>query len=89
MPPGERQAKEKNLAAVAQQFEQMRRSMAEDLEALRREKLARALEQVNAVIQAVAEAGKYDLIVQEAVYTNSQLDITDQVLKEIAKRAGK
>ena len=89
MPAAERQAKEKSLATVAQQFEQLRRSLAEDLEALRREKMSRALEQVNSVIQGIAEAGKFDLIVQEAVYANSALDITDQVLKEIARRAGK
>jgi outer membrane protein len=89
MAPAERQAKEKTLAAVAQQFDQQRRSFAEELEALRREKYARALEQINLVIHSVAEAGKYDLIVQEAIYNNSQIDITDQVLKEIAKRTSK
>ena len=89
MPPAERQAKEKNLAAVGQQFEQLRRSVAEDLEVAKREKLTRLLEQANAVVRAIAEAEKFDLIVQEAVYNNKQIDITDQVLKEIAKRAGK
>ena len=89
MPAAERQAKEKNLNTIVQQFEQTRRSLAEDLEVLRREKFARAVEQVNAIIQGIADAGKYDLIVQEAVYNNAQVDITDQVLKEIAKRAGK
>ena len=89
MPPAERQAKEKTLAATAQQFEQLRRSIAEDLEVAKREKLVRLLEQANAVVRAIAEAGKFDLIVQEAVYSNKQIDITDQVLKEIAKRAGK
>ena len=89
MQPSERQAREKTLAAVGQQFEQLRRSVAEDLEVAKREKLTRLLEQANAVVRAIAEAGKYDLIVQEAVYNNAQVDITDQVLKEIAKRAGK
>ena len=89
MPAAERQAKEKNLAAVGQQFEQLRRSVAEDLEVAKREKLMRLLEQANAVVRSIAEAGKFDLIVQEAVYSNKQIDITDQVLKEIAKRAGK
>jgi len=89
MSPDERQTKEKNLAAVGQQFEQLRRSVTEDVEIAKREKLTRLLEQANAVVRAVAEAGKFDLIVQEAVYSTSQIDITDQVLKEIAKRAGK
>jgi outer membrane protein len=89
MPAAERQAKEKSLAAISQQFEKLRRSTAEDLDIVRREKIMRVLEQANAVIKAVAEAGKYDLIVQESVYSSKQLDITDQVLKEIARRAGK
>ena len=89
MPAAQRQGREKSLAAISQQFEQLRRSTAEDLDVVRREKVSRVLEQANAVIRAVAEAGKFDLIVQESVYSNAQVDITDQVLKEIAKRAGK
>ena len=89
MSAADRQTKEKSLAAIAQQFEQLRRSVAEDLEVAKREKLVRLLEQANAVVRSIAEAGKFDLIVQEAVYSNKQIDITDQVLKELAKRAGK
>ena len=89
MPSADRDALQKNLAATMQRFEQLRRSSAEELEALRREKLQRVLEQVNAIIKGIAEAGKYDLIIQEAVWGTTQIDITDQVLKEIAKRAGK
>jgi outer membrane protein len=89
MPAADRQAREKQLATLAQQFEQLRRATAEDFEVSRREKAGRVLRQANAVVKAVAEEGKFDLIVQEAVYSNIAIDITDQVLKEIAKRAGK
>ncbi len=88
MQPAEKQAREKTLAGMTQQFEQMRRSFAEDLEVREREKRARVVEQANAVIKVIAEAGKFDLIVQQAVYGSPQIDITDQVLKEMAKRAG-
>jgi outer membrane protein len=35
------------------------------------------------VIKQVAEAEKYDLVLQEAVYINPKHDITDKVLKVI------
>ena len=83
----ERQAKEQRLAAVAQQFQQMQRSMGEDIDARRRESFAGYLAEVDGIIKGIAEAEKYDLIVQQSVYSSAQIDITDQVLKEIAKRA--
>ncbi len=88
MQPAEKQAKEKSLAATIQQLEQMSRSFAEDLELRKRERRAQVIEQANAVIKVIAETGKFDLIVQQAVYGSPQIDITDQVLKEMAKRAG-
>jgi outer membrane protein len=88
MQPAEKQAREKTLTGMMQQFEQMRRSYAEDLEIRKREMRARVVEQADAVIKVIAETGKFDLIVQQAVYGSPQIDITDQVLKEMAKRAG-
>lgn len=88
MQPAEKQAREKTLAATIQQFEQMSRNFAEDLEARKRERRAQVIEQANAIIKAIAETGKFDLIVQQAVYGSPQIDITEQVLKEMAKRAG-
>ncbi|MDP2165467.1 MAG: OmpH family outer membrane protein, partial [Hydrogenophaga sp.] len=38
------------------------------------------LERANRVIKQVAEAEKYDLVIQEAVYINPKHDITDKVL---------
>ena len=87
MNPADKQAKEKRLAALAQQFEKLQRSVGEDLQVRKNEARARFLAETNAIIKAIAEAGNYDLILEQAVYSNSQLDITDQVLKEMAKRA--
>ena len=84
----DKQAKEKRLAVLVQQFQQMQRSLVEDVEGRRREAHARFIAEVNASIKRIAEAGKFDLIVQQAVYNSPQIDITDQVLKEMAKRAG-
>lgn len=87
MPPADKQAKEQRLVALAQQFQQMQRSVIEELEARRREERARFFTEVNAIIKDIAEAGKFDLVVQQAIYSSSQIDITDLVLKEMAKRA--
>jgi outer membrane protein len=84
---GERQAKEKRIAAMLQQYQQMQRSMAEDFEVRKRESFGGFLAEVNEIIKNIAEAGKYDLILQQAVYNSTQTDITEEVMKEIAKRS--
>jgi outer membrane protein len=87
MPAGERQAKEKRITAMLQQYQQMQRSMAEDFEVRKRESFGGFLTEVNGIIKNIAEAGKYDLIVQQAVYNSAATDITEEVMKELAKRA--
>ena len=44
------------------------------------EELQSVLERANRVIRQVAEAEKFDLVIQEAVYINPKHDITDKVL---------
>ena len=87
MPTAERQGKEKRIAALLQQYQQMQRAVLEDLEVRKREAFAGFMVEVNAIITTIAAAGKYDLIVQQAVYNSAQTDITDQVMKELAKRS--
>ncbi len=87
MSPAERQAKQKRLVELGQQFEQMRRAYAEDVDVRRREGRAQLFERVNAIIKVIAETEKFDLIVQQAVYGTPQIDITQRVLAELAKQA--
>nr|MBP6617527.1 OmpH family outer membrane protein [Burkholderiaceae bacterium] len=47
------------------------------------EELQQVLERANRIIKQVAEAEKYDVILQEAVYFNPKLDITDKVIKAL------
>jgi|KBSMisStandDraft_5_1062788.scaffolds.fasta_scaffold02293_8 outer membrane protein len=88
MAASEREAKEKRLGVMAQQYQQAQRSLLEDVEVRKRESLADFLADVNVIIKGLAEAGKYDLIIQQSVYNSAQVDITEQVLAEIAKRSG-
>ncbi len=87
MQPAERQAKQKRLAELGKQFEQMRRAYAEDVQVRRREARAQLFQRVNEIIKVIAEAEKYDHIVQQAVYGTAQIDITQRVLAELAKQA--
>ncbi len=87
MPASDRIAKEKRITAMLQQYQQMQRSMAEDFEIRKRESFGGFLAEVNTIIKNIAEAGKYDLIVQQAVYNSAATDLTDEVMKELAKRS--
>ena len=86
MKPADRAAKEKRLAALSQQFEQMQRSYGEDMEFRQREARGRLISEIGAVINAIAEAEKFDLVLQQAIYASTQIDLTDRVIKELAKR---
>jgi len=87
MKVADRQVKEKRLTALSQQFEQVQRSYAEDMEFRQREVRMRIVGEINVVINAIAEAEKFDLILQQAIFTTGQIDLTDRVIKEMAKRA--
>jgi outer membrane protein len=43
-------------------------------------------QRANKVIQQIAEAEKFDLILQEAVYRSPRIDITDKVLKALGDK---
>jgi len=88
LPAAEQQNRRNAIANMMRKSDQMAYAMAEDLERRRVEGAAKLFAEVNAVIKAVAEAGKYDLILQQASYARPGIDITEQVLKELAKRAG-
>ena len=45
--------------------------------------LAIGLDELNRVIRQVAEAEKYDVIFQDAVYASPRIDITDKVIKAL------
>ena len=76
--------KERELTAMNVNLQRMQREFREDLNIRKNEELAIVLEQANKAVQAVAEADKYDLILQEAVYRNPKIDVTDKVIKHLA-----
>jgi outer membrane protein len=73
--------KERELIGLNVNLQRMQREFREDLNLRKNEELAIVLEQTNKAIQAIAESEKYDLILQEVVYRNPRIDITDNVMK--------
>ncbi len=76
--------KERELTSLNVNLQRMQREFREDLNLRKNEELAVVLERANKAIQAIAEAEKYDLVLQEAVYRNPKIDITDKVIKHLA-----
>ena len=79
----QRTTKQRQLADQDREFQRKRREFQEDLNARKNEELQMVLEKANKVVKQVAEAEKYDLILQEAVYINPKHDITEKVIKAI------
>jgi outer membrane protein len=79
----QRLSRQKQLGEQDRDFQRKRREFQEELNARKNEEFQQVLERANRVIKQVAEAEKYDLVLQEAVYINPKHDITDKVLKVI------
>lgn len=84
LPDAEKRNKERELANLNMNLQRMQRGFSEDLNLRKNEEMSVVLEHANKAIQALAEKEKYDLILQEAVYRNPNIDITEKVLKYMA-----
>jgi outer membrane protein len=79
----QRGQRQKQLVDQDREFQRKRREFQEDLNARKNEELQQVLERANKVVKQVAEAEKYDVVLQEAVYINPKHDITDKVIKAL------
>ena len=90
MPEPERRTKEREFSEMSKDFQRKQREFGEDLNQRRNEELAAVLDRANRTIKSIAEAEKFDIIFQEAVYASPRIDITDKVIKALEdKPAGK
>jgi outer membrane protein len=80
----DRRKREQDLSRQIVDLQRKQREYTEDLNLRRNQELAGLLERANRIIRQIAEAEKYDLILQEAVYRSPRVDITDRVLKALA-----
>lgn len=86
LPEAERTARERQFAQLTRDFQRMQREFREDVNLRRNEELASLQERANKVINEIAEKEKFDLILQEAVFASTRIDITDKVLKALADK---
>jgi len=77
----QRASRQKEGAELNRDFQRKQREYQEDLNGRRNEELQQVLEKANKAVRKVAEEEKYDLVIQEVVYSSAKHDITDKVLK--------
>jgi outer membrane protein len=79
----QRNTRQRQLVDQDRDLQRKRREFQEDLNVRKNEELQTVLERANRVIKQVAEAEKYDAVLQEAVYLNPKHDITDKVIRAL------
>ena len=83
MAESQRRTKEREFSELNRDFQRRQREFREDLNQRRNEELAQVIETARRVIQQIAEQEKFDIIFQDAIYTNPRIDITDRVIKAL------
>ena len=81
----ERIKRQRDLADLDQDFKRKQRIFNEDLNQRKNEEIAALVDRASKAVKQIAEAEKYDIVLQDAVYYNPRVDITDKVLKALAK----
>lgn len=85
MAESDRRNKERAFNDLNRDFQRKQREFREDLNQRRNEELASVLDKANRTVKQIAEAEKYDIILQEAVYASPRIDITDKVVKALSE----
>ena len=86
MTEGQRREKERQLADISRNFQRLQREIREDLNLRRNEELAAVQGVATRIINQIAEQEKFDLIIQEAVFASTRIDITDKVIRALANQ---
>ncbi|MBI3141009.1 MAG: OmpH family outer membrane protein [Rhodocyclales bacterium] len=89
MSESDKRNKEREFNDMNREFQRKQREFREDLNQRRNEELAAVLDRANKAIKQIAEAEKFDVILQEAVYASPRIDITEKVIKALADAPGK
>lgn len=83
LPEAQRTTRQRQLVDQERDLQRRQRDFQEELNLRRNEALQQVVEKLNRVIRTIAEAEKYDLIVQEAYYVSPRVDITDRVMSQL------
>ncbi len=80
----ERQRKETEIRAAKRELRRQQDEFREDLNLRRSQELSKLQQKVTEVIQSLAKAEKYDLIVSDGViFAGKRVDITDKILERL------
>ena len=85
MAESDRRTKEKEFGELSREFQRKQREFREDLNLRQNEENAAVIEKANKAIKQIAEAEKYDLVLQDVVWVSPKLDMTDRVIKALAE----
>ena len=88
MAEADRAKRQREIADMERDLQRRQREFREDLNQRRNEELAQVVERANKAIRQIAEAEKYDIIFQEAVFASPRIDITEKVLKSLNAQSG-
>jgi outer membrane protein len=83
MSEADRQKREREFNDLNREFQRKQREFREDLNTRRNDELAGVINRANQAIKQIAEAEKYDIVFQDAVWANPRIDITDKVIKAL------
>lgn len=85
MVESDKRGKERAFNELNRDFQRKQREFREDLNSRRNEELATVLERANVAIKQIAEAEKFDIVLQEAVFASPRVDITEKVIKALGE----
>ena len=85
MAESDRRSKEKEFGELSREFQRKQREFREDLNLRQNEENAAVIEKANKAIKEIAEAEKFDLVLQDVVWVSPKLDMTDRVIKALAE----
>ena len=85
MSESDRRKQERDFSELSREFQRKQREFREDLNLRQNEENGAVIEKANKAIKRIAEAEKFDLILQDVVWVHPKLDITDKVIKALSE----
>jgi outer membrane protein len=80
-----RENEQRRLGDQERDFQRRQREFREDLDQARNRELASVVDRANKVIKDIAQREKYAIVLQEAVWADPSIDITEKVLKALSE----
>lgn len=82
---GERGKRQREYFELEKELQRRQREFREDLTQRTNEERAAIAEKANGIVQQMARVEGYDVVLQDALWFNPRIDITDRVLKALDK----